>query len=84
MTRHTIKLMKVGDLVRWNKTSQIGIVLDMFGDLDPDNPWVQVMFQGGSNSTQWCKKDSLVIINKGEAVSDLSFIGALAIKSGSL
>ena len=37
--------MKVGDLVRWSKTDQIGIALDIFGDLDPADPWVRVVFQ---------------------------------------
>ena len=53
-----------GDLVRWAKTNQIGVVVDMFGDLDPDNPWVQVVFHGKNQHTQWCKKDSLVVIKK--------------------
>jgi len=64
--------MKKGDLVRWAKTSQIGVVIDMFGDLDPENPWVQVVFHGKSQHTQWCKKDALVVIKKGGAVSDPS------------
>ena len=57
--------MKVGDLVRWSKTDQIGIVLDIFGDLDPDDPWVRVMFQKGDKQTfQWCKLSSLELIKK--------------------
>ena len=64
--------MKKGDLVRWAKTSQIGVVIDMFGDLDPENPWVQVVFHGKNQHTQWCKKDSLVVIKKEGAVSDPS------------
>ena len=65
--------MKVGDLVRWSKTSQIGIVIDIFGDLDPVDPWIRVVFQKGELQTfQWCKQSSLSIIKKGEAVSDPS------------
>jgi len=57
--------MKVGDLVRWSKTDQIGIVLDIFGDLDPDDPWVRVMFQRTDQQTfQWCKISSLDPIKK--------------------
>jgi len=44
----------------------------MFGDLDPENPWVQVVFHGKNQHTQWCKKDSLVVIKKEGAVSDPS------------
>ncbi len=65
--------MKVGDLVRWSKTDQIGIVLDIFGDLDPDDPWVRVMFQRTDQQTfQWCKISSLDPIKKEGAVSDPS------------
>jgi len=65
--------MKVGDLVRWSKTDQIGIVLDIFGDLDPDDPWVRVMFQRTDQQTfQWCKISSLDPIKKGGAETDPS------------
>ena len=57
--------MEVGDLVRWSKTDQIGIVLDIFGDLDPEDPWVRVMFQKENLQTfQWCKISSLEPIKK--------------------
>jgi len=57
--------MEVGDLVRWFKTNQIGIILDIFGDLDPDDPWVRVMFQKENQQTfRWCKISSLVPIKK--------------------
>ena len=57
--------MKVGDLVRWSKTSQIGIIIDIFGDLDPVDPWIRVVFQKGDQQTfQWCKQTSLSVIKK--------------------
>ena len=63
--------MEVGDLVRWSKTDQIGIVLDIFGDLDPEDPWVRVMFQKENLQTfQWCKISSLEPIKKEGAVTD--------------
>ena len=65
--------MKVGDLVRWAKTDQIGIVLDIFGDLDPQDPWIRVVFQKGDQQTfQWCKISNLEVIKKEGAVSDPS------------
>ena len=65
--------MKVGDLVRWSKTDQIGIVLDIFGDLDPDDPWVRVMFQRTDQQTfEWCKISSLDPIKKEGAETDPS------------
>ena len=63
--------MKVGDLVRWSKTDQIGMVLDMFSDLDPEDPWVRVMFERTDQQTfQWCKISSLEPIKKEGAGTD--------------
>ena len=63
--------MKVGDLVRWSKTDQIGIALDIFGDLDPADPWVRVVFQrNDSQAFQWCKISSLEPIKKEGAETD--------------
>jgi alkylated DNA nucleotide flippase Atl1 len=63
--------MKVGDLVRWSKTSQIGIAIDIFGDLDPVDPWIRVVFQKGELQTfQWCKQSSLNTIKKEGAETD--------------
>ena len=63
--------MEVGDLVRWFKTNQIGIILDIFGDLDPEDPWVRVMFQKENQQTfQWCKISSLEPIKKEGAEPD--------------
>jgi hypothetical protein len=65
--------MEVGDLVRWFKTNQIGIILDIFGDLNPDDPWVRVMFQKENQQTfRWCKISSLVPIKKEGAETDPS------------
>ncbi len=65
--------MKVGDLVRWSKTDQIGIVLDIFGDLDTDDPWVRVMLQRTDQQTfQWGKISSLDPIKKEGAETDPS------------
>jgi len=65
--------MEVGDLVRWFKTNQIGIILDIFGDLDPEDPWVRVMFQKENQQTfQWCKISSLEPIKKEGAETDPS------------
>ncbi len=63
--------MAVGDLVRWSKTNLIGIVVEIFGDLDPDNPWIRVMFRKGSNQTaRWCKLTALELIQKEGAKID--------------
>ena len=58
--------MKHGDLVKSARLNSIGIVLEIFGDLDPGNPWVRVRFTHPKESDQWCKEDTLVVIQKGE------------------
>jgi len=63
--------MKVGDLVIWGHTKQIGVVLDIFADLDPENPWYRVAFNHSDSTTfQWCKKGALSLIKKEGAETD--------------
>ena len=56
--------MEPGDLVKLTKRKAIGIVTEVFGDLDPDNPWVRVLFTHPHDVYQWCKKDGLLLISK--------------------
>ena len=77
--------MKVGDLVRWSKTDQIGIALDIFGDLDPEDPWVRVVFQrNDSQAFQWCKMSCLSLVKKSRGRNRPPLIGAPTSGSGSL
>ncbi len=77
--------MKIGDLVRWSKTKQIGIALDIFGDLDPVDPWVRVVFQkNDSQAFQWCKMSCLSLVKKEGAEIDPFLSGAVISGSGSL
>lgn len=61
--------MKPGNLVRSSKSNHIGIVVDIFDDLDPADPWIRVLFTHPTYSSQWCKKSVLVIIKKEEGGS---------------
>jgi len=58
--------MVEGDLVKSIKFKSIGIVVDVFGDLDPDNPWIRVHFTYPSSSYQWFKLNGLELIKKKE------------------
>jgi|TARA_R100000458_G_C8181199_1_gene178195 rRNA processing protein Gar1 len=60
----------IGDLVRLKKSNKIGVVIEIFGDLDPSNPWVRVAFK--ANTHQWCKSSGLEIIKEGAGVDPLS------------
>ncbi len=85
MMRHITKNMARGDLVRWSKTNLIGIVMDIFDDLDPKNPWVRVVFQTGeAQSFQWCKQSSLQVIKKEGVDNDPFSVDAKSESSGSL
>ena len=57
--------MKIGDLVRVYRHGAIGIIADIFDDLDPDNPWVKVMFTSPKQTYQWCKVSGIEIIKEG-------------------
>ena len=47
--------MKLGDLVRSKKYRAIGIVVDIFDDLNPNEPWIRVRFTHPADTFQWCK-----------------------------
>jgi len=47
--------MKPGVLVTDKKRSRIGIVTEIFGDLDPSNPWVRVRWTAPYLGSEWCK-----------------------------
>ena len=51
--------MKAGDLVTDKKHNRIGIVTEVFGDLEPSNPWVRVRWTAPFNGSEWCKGDGL-------------------------
>jgi len=59
--------IQLGDLVRSVKYRAIGIVVDVFSDLDDKNPWIRVHFTSGTltGSYQWCKIAGLEVVKKG-------------------
>ena len=58
--------MQYGDLVKSTLLNSIGVVIEVFGDLDPKNPWVRVMFTHPKQGYQWCKMTTLQIVDKKE------------------
>ena len=55
--------MKAGDLVK-TKNNSIGIVIEVFGELDKENPWIRVMFTHPVETYQWIKLSALTLIKK--------------------
>lgn len=71
MIRHFINVpeqttyfMKPGDLVRMHKHDAIGIVTEIFADLNPKEPWIRVLFTHPTQTYQWCKLSGLELIKQ--------------------
>jgi len=47
--------VKPGDLVTDKKRRRMGIVIEVFGDLDPSNPWIRVRWTTPFEGSEWCK-----------------------------
>ncbi len=58
--------IKYGDLVRSGPLNSIGVVVDVFCDLDPKNPWIKVHLTHPSQGYHWCKVETLTLIEKKE------------------
>jgi len=53
-----------GDLVKILRFNRMGIVIEIFDDLDKANPWVRVLFTTPEETYQWCKKEGLILVSK--------------------
>ena len=58
------KIVKIGDLVRVYKHGAIGVVTEIFDDLNPKDPWIRVAFTHPSHTYQWCKRSGLEVIKE--------------------
>jgi hypothetical protein len=56
--------MKRGDLVKSIKFNSIGVIIEVFSDLDPKNPWVRVLFTHPKETYQWCRVNGLELVKK--------------------
>jgi|TARA_R110002020_G_scaffold366227_1_gene578317 hypothetical protein len=73
--------MKQGDLVKISKHGAIGIITEIFDDLNPKDPWIRVLFTHPAQTYQWCKLSGLEPVKKEEGhLTPLPYSGA----SGSL
>jgi len=54
--------VKPGDLVRYKQRQAIGIVTEVFSDLNPREPWVRVLFTHPAQTYQWCKRSGLELV----------------------
>jgi len=66
--------VKPGDLVRIKKQDinsiAIGIVIEVFNDINPKEPWVRVLFTHPTQTYQWCKRSGLEVVKKEKGPKD--------------
>jgi|TARA_Y100000310_G_scaffold328205_1_gene395940 hypothetical protein len=59
--------MKIGDLVTHHKdTSRMGCVIDIFADLDEEDPWIRIRWTMPVETWEWSKRSGLVIISENQ------------------
>lgn len=56
--------MKKGDLVKAHRHNLIGIVVEVFDDLNPEHPWIRVLFVNPEETYRWYKFSALAIATK--------------------
>jgi len=57
--------MKIGDLVQSNKLDKkVGVIVDIFGDLNPNDPWVRVRWTSPEAAFEWCKINGLSLLSQ--------------------
>jgi hypothetical protein len=69
--------IKRGDLVESIKFKSIGVVIEVFDDLDLDNPWVRVLFTHPKETYQWVKAKGLSVITNPNLTTSLPKTGSL-------
>jgi len=74
--------MKRGDLVESVKFKSIGVVVEIFADLDPTNAWIRVLFTSPKETYQWVKAGGLKVVSSEKGSVDPLFRDAA--RSGSL
>jgi len=75
--------MKPGSLIQSAKGDRLGIVIEIFGDLDPENPWVRVRWTTPQHTFEWCKQSGLLLASNKKGTTEVPFSGAMC-ESGSL
>jgi len=59
--------VKRGDLVKAIKLkTSIGVIVEIFEDLDEKDPWVRVMFTHPAETYQWVKRSGLLLVKQKE------------------
>ena len=63
--------MKRGDLVKALKSKDsIGVVVELFDDLDEKDPWIRVRFTHPTKTFRWVKRSGLILIEEHKKEGD--------------
>jgi|TARA_R110002020_G_scaffold18964_1_gene65716 hypothetical protein len=54
-----------GALVQARKGTRMGIVVEVFPDLNPHDPWVRICWTHPKDTYEWCKLGGLEIVDPG-------------------
>jgi hypothetical protein len=63
-----VLIVTPGLLVRTKRGSRMGIVVEVFMDLNPKDPWIRVCWTHPKDTYEWCKMSGLEFVdakNKG-------------------
>ena len=60
--------MKPGDLVKSKKFNSMGVIVEIFDDLDVANPWGRVLFTHPKETYQWCRANGLTTLQQKEDI----------------
>ena len=47
-----------------NREDKVGVIVDIFGDLNPDDPWVRVRWTSPEPGFEWCKINGLSLLSQ--------------------
>jgi len=56
----------VGDLVKVAKGCAMGVVVEVFADINERDPWIRVLFTHPTETYQWVKKSALRVVTAEE------------------
>jgi len=54
--------ISAGVLVQARKGSRMGIVVEVFPDLNPNDPWVRICWTHPKDTYEWCKLGGLDVV----------------------
>jgi len=55
--------VKVGDLIKTKRGNRLGIIIEVFSDLDLENPWIKVHWTHPKEAYEWCNRVGLLVVD---------------------